>query len=365
MSLTKRLYCLDEVRAALFYSIKTGRLLESIFWLTELEESCYGGEARRILFLSWAWYTGFARIAWLLEWVEAGTTREGRLKLCWHLVKCSERDVSIPLILLAGLVETNYSLQLSKYYDTWVSMANLEDTSFWQPLVDSSTDERLDSIYESLQNDMRSYRFWARAVGLGLSFYWKKLNVSSFEELLNEEPECIIGEMLKWSTITSLREQRIYSIPYSSLYGFTRRGTGLDTMGQLHWLGKEEFEKSPYWKTKVWVDGDDDTKENFYDTYFNYKLCDIPDEWSIKDREKSHGRGVPCEHGAPLWRWWDTWIGKEPHRWIWGKLVEKTYEWSKTQRADTDGTILDRLYLFYTSMPPTELNIRKKVWNMS
>lgn len=363
MSLTKRLYCLDEVRAALFYSIKTRNLLESIFWLTELEESCYGGEARRILFLSWAWYIGFSRIAWLLEWVNQGTTREGRLQLCWQLVNCSERDVSIPLLVWAGLVESNYSLHLSRYYDRWISVANLDDISFWQPLLDSSTDEQLDSIYESLQNDMRSYRFWARAVGLGLSIYWKNIPISSFQELSNVEPECIVGEMLKWSTLISLREQRVYSIPYSSFYGFTRRGTGFDTMNQLHWLGKEEFEKSPYWKPKVWVD--DDTKESFYDTYFNYKVCDIPDEWSQKDREKSHGHGLPCEYGASLWKWWDIWIGKEPHRWVLGKLVEKTYEWSKTQRADTDGTVLDKLYLFYTSMIPIEVTQRKKVWSTS
>jgi hypothetical protein len=44
---------------------------------------------------------------------------------------------------------------------------------------------------------------------------------------------------------------------------------------------------------------DDDTFERFYDTYFP---DDIPDEWSLDDQQKSHGRGVkkPAAHPAPL-----------------------------------------------------------------
>jgi hypothetical protein len=53
--------------------------------------------------------------------------------------------------------------------------------------------------------------------------------------------------------------------------------------------------ESPYWSTvltqfhtgREWIS--DDKKEAFYDLYFEH---DIPDEWSLADKEKSHGRGL-------------------------------------------------------------------------
>ena len=47
----------------------------------------------------------------------------------------------------------------------------------------------------------------------------------------------------------------------------------------------EDYEENGSWKSEQF-------KEMFYNTYFPWLKDDIPDEWSLKDKEQSHGRGL-------------------------------------------------------------------------
>jgi hypothetical protein len=64
---------------------------------------------------------------------------------------------------------------------------------------------------------------------------------------------------------------------------------------------------------------DDDDYEDFYDLHFP---DDIPDEWSLQDQQKSHGKGVaetaqpqqiPAIREEPV----------SPREWMWGVHVPK------------------------------------------
>ena len=133
----------------------------------------------------------------------------------------------------------------------------------------------------------------------------------------------------------------------------TWRGCGGDTTDELN----ECRLTSPYWKARA-VFTTDSEKEDFYDTYFPK---DIPDEWSLKEKQKSHGPGVDCSGGAPLSRWWRAWIPTD-HLWIWGKPVRMCWDWIQTQRADVEASILDRLLLLYGTLPVPPYSPRKKIF---
>jgi hypothetical protein len=60
----------------------------------------------------------------------------------------------------------------------------------------------------------------------------------------------------------------------------------------------------------------------FYSTYFP---CDIPDEWSSQDREKSHGRGLARTSDAGLKRFLDSLFQRSKSIKIWNCVKPDKY----------------------------------------
>jgi hypothetical protein len=331
MSLTKRLYKLDEVRAALIFCIRTKRIQESQFWLRELEESLYGNDARRVLFIAWFLFVGLENLTWLYEWSLHSKSSEGRQRLCWQLCKLSERDGSLWWILCAGTMIDYTGTTVQE----WKTVCHLDGEDFWQGIVDASTDERLDSILEGLQDDMRSYSLMAKLTGHLVIRYqkWGTLSVIT--------PDIVYQE-------GNLREQRAYKIPEGCLYGMTWRGRGGDSTEELRDLSLETLKASPYWRRLC-------DSEEFWDTYFPWTSVDHPDEWSLADREKSHGGPLRCV-GNPLWRWWKGWIPEQ--RRLWGKQKDAVWAWVQNQNIEIN--VLDRIPELYQKM--VIVSKLKKIW---
>ena len=152
--LTRRLYRFDEVRASFLYCIRQRRLPEVLFWLEELEDSLYSNEARRLLFVGWFLFVGLKRLKWLEAWSLGGHTREGRYTLTWQLVRCSERDSSLPWLLWAGVVVDPVTPVHGRLLQGWRVLWPLDD---WQEIVNGIDDERLEPCLEALQTDLRGY----------------------------------------------------------------------------------------------------------------------------------------------------------------------------------------------------------------
>jgi hypothetical protein len=349
MNLTKRLYRLDEVRAALLFCLKCRRFNESIFWLRELEESFYGGEARRLLLVSWIMNIGLSRLVWLHEWSKYSGEREGRLRLCWQLLRCSERDSSLWWLLWSGVVPMKY--ETSSLVDRWNNICSLED--FWDKIDPHP-------CLDALQKDMKAYDIFARVVACSLSC---KVPAPSMAVMSTEEPIDLRKTISEWDSL-SIRKGRVYTIPYGCLYGMTMRGNGDDTSDEINAFTMTE---SPYWRRIVefytkdgaWIS--DDAKEMFFDKYFPE---DIPDEWSLAEKRLSHGPGVT--NGGTLARWWSAWIC-ENHMWIWGDSICRIYEWVKGQPADSCIDKLcklysERKYQIMSKREPKSITKRRKVW---
>lgn len=349
-SLTRHLYRFEEVRAALLYCIKSRRIVETVFWLTELEESCYGGEARRLLFVAWFLCVGVRRLSWLAEWSVHSTTREGRQQLALQLARCSERDSSLWLLAWTGCFVEPIGTATGSLVCKWRSLFDKDDEDVWTELLSTSTDERIDVCLEALQEDMRGYALLAKVAGcclVSIQGSWPK---GTWEPIGTRRPEELDTALTSWIAETSLRHRRFYAIPYECLFGMTWRGRGGDTGSELLELGEPYFKGSPWWKKVLPPEGlnvDDEAKMAFWDTYFDWIRCDHPDEWSKADRAKSHGQGV-IGSSAPLWRWWRNWVCSE-HLYIWGRDLEAVQAFVKKARADDAASVLDLLIGLYSS----------------
>jgi len=145
---------------------------------------------------------------------------------------------------------------------------------------------------------------------------------------MNEE---VVGHIRRWIGLTGRRSRRELAIPQECLYGLTQRGSKREsTIPEIRRIDDRIlFEPAgSYWHQRLleggWTPGwtSDDAMEQFYQTYFP---DDIPDEWSSKDQEVSHGPSVlrASEVGrlslAKLGRIWF----QAESRFAWG-----FYEWS-------------------------------------
>jgi hypothetical protein len=316
MVLTKHLYELEEVRAALLWSIKQGRLFDMVFWLDELEDSCYGSEAGRLLWVAWMLWIGVGRLSWLEQWAVLSNDRSGRLQLCIWLRQIQEKDSSLWIAICAKALGETVLVKSSA----------------------AAKDTRLDAVCSKMRSDLKGYRAFGEIVGQILSSgvvvpttSWKPFQPADLNEDIKEKRAV-------WLETTVPREGRTCAIPYDCLFGMTARGKGSNTAEQLRCLNLETLKRSPYWKRLVPVDSDDG---EFWDTYFPWASSDIPDEWPLFEQEKSHGAGATGSSTSPLSRWWRNWVSFEKTI-IKGSADERVKSYISEQTIGEHASVLDR-----------------------
>jgi len=131
------------------------------------------------------------------------------------------------------------------------------------------------------------------------------LCISSQERAAYLPPRGTQLQRQSWTVDVGRRKSRLYAIPVEALHADTTRGripskyTNIDDV-------RDPVQVLPegctFWQNTLRSNGikideatgatvfpDDTALESFYDTHFP---DDIPDEWSIEDQLKSHGRGV-------------------------------------------------------------------------
>jgi hypothetical protein len=165
----------------------------------------------------------------------------------------------------------------------------------------------------------------------------------------------VVEALTDWDSLKG-RARRVYTVPHEALYFITARGnttvydtTDAQLRGCLERPGK--LWGSVFWDSIVedlggWlaVRSDDPTREAFYDDYFP---DDIPDEWSLADRAKSHGHGsLQPGTTASVARFLKAWFGAYSSAVIWNDFPVKM-EFKKL--ADISATI----------GAPVELNLQR------
>ena len=329
MPLTRHLYREDEVRAALMWSITKRRRLEAAFWATELEES--GCEFDAELVKVWTYGIGAAGLGFLGK-------LDGSVTTAIALACYGSRDASVIAVLGSKPSATGspaiptgswtseeacaLRAMIQGRAGTAFGLSEAWPWSLWHTAMQFKHG-RTFPIEDSLE---------AKALAVAIVCQ-PKLDV---KEPNFEIPIEVASAMEAWSDL-GLRARRVYAIPVECLSHLTNRGRNdshTSTDAEIRDLRRLErgLEKSPLWSEAIVTARTSDAEyEDFYDSYFE----DIPDEWSLADREKSHGRGtVPCD----LKRFLNRWFGSMPCV-IWKGIAKAELEGTGFDLRGTSATV--------------------------
>ena len=317
--LTKHLYRIDEVLSSLRWSIITHNITETAFWTIELYQSNLSQECLELLETIWVYHIGFG--SWFLLrlifkiYEEGDITQEDLVSIACAFAKRRLCDSTVFHLLLRGSISDSVKsfphskdyltaqeaihdcLSRGKLQEAWHLSKYMTEKELWQTLEPIATSFQRQDAFENIKG-LRS----CRRESLALAFTLVSLDeiswIASQEEIENCIPIEICQAIDEWNSETNIRKRRAIKPKIEALLYLTKRSDQtpyissepdiqhglLETLlNSEYWSGiLHEFMTENKWKSER-------HKEVFYETYFPQ---DIPDEWSLADREKSHGRGL-------------------------------------------------------------------------
>jgi hypothetical protein len=328
-NLTKHLYRKEEVLSSLRWSIITHSIANTAFWTLELFESGLVQECTELLETIWFYHIGFGSwfaLRLVLNIYEAGdisqedllaiTCAFARRKLCdstvFHLLlrgaqAIAKAEANAKAIAQATTFphSTEYKtvqeavidcLKRGKLQEAWLLGRALTEEEQWPILESIATGiGRLEAL--QVIKELRECRQESLAAAYVLVSLDHISWIQSQAALENIIPKEVMEAIEGWQNEKSMRKRRALSPKPEALY-LTARGQQSAYVSSepdiQHGL-IQTLLQSDYWTPiletymngKAWKSARH--KEFFYDTYFPQ---DIPDEWSLADREKSHGRGL-------------------------------------------------------------------------
>ena len=303
MPLTRHFYDSADVIAALYYSSSRRDTKETQFWCTELLLSGYSSEAISILFESWLWQHGPFYLRWLLNaniLAKENVTEDTILRTAVELSSYTECDNSL------------WSVLYSKQPPDRV-------TSKTPPWISKKSNEQVLYLYRAMyQGKARSAWIMAQQIqniwpilkeyGQHLSPEYENCFtiLEKYEDLLGYHStsysnaiQCCAVLMLCLSKDKIEQSLKIRNISFTPLQiPIGRKAARLyhipsiisgNLVSQLHDIEKG-IKECPFWDKAIALTTiDSTTKEKDMGTFYNkYFPDDIPDEWSAKDKEKSH-----------------------------------------------------------------------------
>lgn len=356
--LTRHFYVLDEVIAALQYCCMERQVDQAIFWLLELIDS---GETEVGLTAMLEVYIiryGVSRLQWFYHAYQMMTAdayeRDAIVTLCYNLAKMPADQVDISLLGLSfiALTDTERPPQLLKPGVTapWVenyikiSVANDYEAYLCRALYQGKVRGALWAVPHCRPGYAIGYlQVWLNAMGnplmatqmmeaartlpnwSGLSYPGQTCMAFCFMIMasadkwhlslapLDELPSRILHQLELYEEVVGTKQRRVYSIPSGCLYLDTHRGCLPYTQTTDTWfieeVGKQHqtyqhMADCEFWNTlwNAFKAGDSDEGwEHFCQVAFPE---DIPDEWSLEERSKSHGHGSNNPNEKFYWRRW-------------------------------------------------------------
>lgn len=358
MPLTRHLYVVEEVEAALSY-VCSGRneTTAAVFWCQELLHSGYGAETVSLLFRTWVWQKGSFGLHWLLDIVDQGlagseTTEEAilyaadRLRALyalrdhslWHLLVLESEPLAPTDRLThkpfrAPSFPSSSSSSSSSPASLFLRACHQHKTRTAWYLARSCSTEEWNHVKQGWMAHVcpTELRPMIERVDQILTEYSALLGYSSevYDRVMRALLVCIfcmtpdaLRRSLRMSSVMEVKpcmdpiaarflqelagdygcqRFRRFSVPPAALYGITVRG-------RMHWTAStmdqlNRFESyvagCPYWDEMGltvtaldalgrWVD------ESLYEVYLipEHAVANVPDEWTLAEKQKSHGEGV-------------------------------------------------------------------------
>jgi hypothetical protein len=354
-SLTLHLYRKDEVLAAMRWAIVNHNISESIYWGLELFDSDMEQDALEILEFIWITEIGFSSFTFLTHILDIYKTGELDRDSWISLLNCMSRetgrDSTVFYILIRGATMASEWKPAFPHRHTYTSIEQaVQDTlrrgkilEAWL-LARAMKAEEQYILLETLAIQRKRHDYMLDIMSSNLSDYVKRsiafvlvsLNDTQWQSatkpLVEREIPVEVKEAIdEWDSEESLRKRRVYKIRSSALISITERSEQSQQESSEYEIQSDLLKtllESPYW-TNILDDYMDNGKwksdsyhEMFFSTYFP---CDIPDEWSSQDREKSHGRGLGRSPEVGLKRFIDALFQRSKSVEIWNLTIPETY----------------------------------------
>ena len=328
MPLTRHFYAIDEVQAAIIYTGSRGIPKETAFWCHELVISGHASETISALFESWLWHRGPFHLYWLIEATKrlggSEISEEDILSMAQQLSTCSIKDRSLWTLFTVSASDPESLFDrvtprsppvpfptddpLEQYFiraihqhksgAAWWAALHLSNERCWSLMewyrdYVIATESALKDVFDAIRGYEQLLGYQAEAydnamralalLSLCLTAEQRRLSLSAIPSSMtfSSEWDCVIGR----------KAGRVYPIPYYGIYGVTVRGRMRQTDTTLSGLFdiKRAVRGCAVWDEIIEMDSSDSSDSSFYHTYFP---DDIPDEWTAKEKEMSHGCGI-------------------------------------------------------------------------
>ncbi len=357
--LTRHFYVLDEVIAALQFCCRERRVDQAIFWLLELIDSGETEAGLKAMIEVYLIRYGVSNLQWFYMAHHIATSdvidRDAVITLCYNLAKMPPEAVDLSLLGLSfiALADNERPPQLLKpgisaawveHYIT-ISVSNKYEVYLCRALYQGKVRGALWAVPHCRPGYALGFlQVWLNALGnpntptrlmeaartlpswsglqypgqtcMTLCFMIMATATAKWESsfaALEELPPRILHQLELYEEVTGTRERRVYSIPAGCLYLDTHRGCLPYTESTDTWFIEDvgnqfrtfqHLTDCDYWNT-LWhamqASNSDEGWEHFCQVAFPE---DIPDEWSLEERAKSHGHGSNNPGEQFYWRRW-------------------------------------------------------------
>jgi hypothetical protein len=359
--LSRHLYELDEVKSALQYCCIEQKTLEACFWLQELIDSDEIEIAISGLVEVYLFKYGTSRLEWLLQMYKMCNEPVYDVNilnsLTCALCQLNKKDMDVSLISLylacthdsknhyppeklLGLgpdwletaicgfnpIEKFFARSLSnrKYRSAMWSfgLCNPDYISsiikLFIPYLHPSLQQSINAIMRLTEWSQLHYPLHILQVFCMMVIGVQPLEMSNIFAPLQGPSHFIINNIQLWESETGRVVRRHYKIPNECLYGVTRRGIIVrDTTTEIELMKMGSSPENTFrviYDCSCWMNlwnncngcKTDEDWELFCENAFP---DDIPDEWPLEERSKSHGPGL-INPGEKLY--WRRWL----HKWI-------------------------------------------------
>ena len=327
-ALTLHLYRYDEVLASLEWSIVNKAHTEAVFWGLELYDSDMLAETPELLGKIWTQHIGFCKSgARILEQILAmqsckALDRDDWIHSLYTWSRIQNMDSTVISLIIRGcIMPTDWQPQFphkqefttiesafvdclnrGKLKEAWLISRALEPETQWELIENAATRMgRLETLklIKSLKCNSDTLKRGSACVLIILTDEllgeaYKESNTSAF-------PSELIAAIEEWDAEQSLKKRRTLKVRPEAITYVCQRSylpVVASSSNEIECNFETTLKKSPYWIDVLsnyqtggkWKS--ESYKEMFYDTYFNPLVDDIPDEWSLKAKEQSHGRGL-------------------------------------------------------------------------
>lgn len=332
MPLSRHFYSLDEVQAAIVYTGSRGIPQETVFWCREAIESGCVAEAIAGLFESWLWYRGPLAMSWLVEAQRrlggSEVTAEDVEEMACRLSQCRIKDHSLWWLFVregepADRVTPRSpcafpseeerevffvrALYQGKARSAWWAGRAFTVERWWWLMEWYITHVVPEGDRSVLQRDVDALRGYDGLLGYVSEVYDRAVRGAILLRVCILRSPSVLKEREPATQILSVPEPRTLPIPTFGLYGSCHRGwmrQKESTMGDL-WDVFQGMTGCPYWDEALEEVREEVREEvgiatvTMADKYFPH---DLPDEWPVTEKEKSHGAGILREgEHVTLW----------------------------------------------------------------